>query len=740
MKLSDLYINLGINDKDFNNKMNGIKGKLSKFGSALTSAVKTSAKVVGAAAGATGAAVGKILKDSIDAYSEFEQLQGGIKLSLGEAYDYVADKAKNAYKTVQMSQNEYMKQVNQFSVGLKNSLEGDAKAAAELADKIITAQADIVAATGQSAEMVENAFVGVMRGNYTMLDNLSLGITPTKEGFQDMIDKVNDWNKAQGKSTTYTMGNLADMEAALVDYVSMQDMAGYAAREASETIQGSLAGTKAAWSNLLTDLANPEADVKKDFDNLFTMMFGGMQDGKEIKGLAGNLMPVFGQALSSLGGLVETKLPTLIEKIPAFIEKNLPQFLSIIGSVLGSIGNLVKNRFPVLMSQIRGWLKDNYPKIRDGISDILDKVIKWLSDNLPKMAGDLGEAIGTFLADAAAYIIPKLPEILGTLLDAALNFFTGIFDALDEKIPGLGFLLEGLTTIVLIGVGAWKAYQAAMAISNLINLVKGAIVKLTAEQTALNFAMNLNPAVAIAAAFVALVGAIVLLWNNCKAFRDFWIGVWKAIQDAMDVAVEAIAGWIGDVGKWFSDLWNDIKDAWEGLKQLASDVVGAIGGFFADIWNNMVESIEWVIGKIKELIGWIKEAIESLNPLKSARSVTDMIDDIKSKAGSNSGGGSQMYDPSSRYKHYAKAMDDAYLLNGATIFGEMGGSLLEGGERGQEMIVGTDYLAGMIQDAYTKAGNSQPQRIIIPVYIGNEKITEVVVNAQNKHNYVTGGR
>lgn len=192
----------------------------------------------------------------------------------GDAYDFVAEKARNAYKTVQMSQNDYLQQVNGFATGLKTALGGNAQAAAELADKVITAEADVVAATGNSQEAVQNAFNGIMKSNYTMLDNLQLGIAPTKEGFQQLIDKVNEWNAENGEATSYTIDNLADCQAALVDYIEMQGLAGYAANEAAGTIEGSTASMKAAWQNLATGMADSNADMEgltKDFvDSVFT--------------------------------------------------------------------------------------------------------------------------------------------------------------------------------------------------------------------------------------------------------------------------------------------------------------------------------------------------------------------------------------------------------------------------------------------------------------------------------------
>lgn len=218
--------------------------------------------------------VADVGKAAYTSYARYEQLAGGAQLMFGDAYDFVAEKARNAYKSVQMSQNDYLQQVNGFATGLKTALGGNVQAAAELADKVITAEADVVAATGNTQEAVQNAFNGIMKSNFTMLDNLQLGITPTKEGFQQLIDKVNEWNAENGEATAYTIDNLADCQAALVDYIEMQGLAGYAANEAAGTIEGSTASMKAAWQNLATGMADSNADMEgltQDFvDSVFT--------------------------------------------------------------------------------------------------------------------------------------------------------------------------------------------------------------------------------------------------------------------------------------------------------------------------------------------------------------------------------------------------------------------------------------------------------------------------------------
>jgi hypothetical protein len=241
----------------------------------------------------------------------------------GEAYDYIVEKSKTAFARVQMSQNDYLRQVNGFATGLKFALGGNAQAAAELADKIVVAEADVVAATGQTQEAVQNAFNGIMKSNYTMLDNLLIGITPTKQGYQEMIDKVNAWNAANGKATKYHMGNLAQEQAALVDYIEMVGMKGYAEKEAAGTIQGSLAMTKAAWQDLLVTISNG-GDIGLAVDNLVYA----------IDKFTSNITPIIERTLIGLGQAAQKILPSLVQTVVSALVQQIPNLVAAVYNMI----------------------------------------------------------------------------------------------------------------------------------------------------------------------------------------------------------------------------------------------------------------------------------------------------------------------------------------------------------------------------------------------------------------------
>lgn len=281
MNVYELSASLVLRTDDFEDSLARAGKQTSAFGDVLKANLVSEAIISGIKRIAS--AVLDVGKASLAAYGDYEQLVGGAQLMFGDAYDYINERSRQAYKNVQMSQNDYLRQVNGFATGLKTSMGGNAKAAAELADKIVTAEADVVAATGNSQEAVQNAFNGIMRNNYTMLDNLQLGIVPTKEGFESLIAKVNEWNEQNGRMTDYTIDNLADCQQALVDYIEMQGLSGYAAMEASGTLQGSVSSVRAAWEDLLAAIgAGDQTGVKSATDALLD----------SLKTAAGNIVPI----------------------------------------------------------------------------------------------------------------------------------------------------------------------------------------------------------------------------------------------------------------------------------------------------------------------------------------------------------------------------------------------------------------------------------------------------------------
>lgn len=398
---------------------------------------------IGAAAIAAGAtAVVAIGKQALSSYADYEQLAGGAKLLFGEAYDFIAEKAANAYSTVQMSQNDYLQQVNGFATGLKTALGGNEQAAAELADRIITAEADVVAATGNSQEAVQNAFNGIMKSNYTMLDNLQLGITPTKEGFQEVIDKVNEWNAANGRATKYQIDNLADAQSALIDYIEMQGLAGYAAAEAADTIQGSVASMKGAWSNLLTGIADENAN--------FEVLMSNFVDS--LVAVGKNIIPRINTILHGLTQLITEASQTIIPLAVQILLENIP--------------SIIAAGMDMILALVNGIL-DNIDLLIDCVLDLVDVVVDKLIENLPRLI----EGGIQLTVSLAAGIIKAIPQLVAKLPQLVSAVFKGLNDGF-LRIDEIGSNIVRGVWNGIASAGDWLWSQVSGFFSSIVNGVK----------------------------------------------------------------------------------------------------------------------------------------------------------------------------------------------------------------------------------------------------------------------------
>ena len=425
------------------------KKVMGNVGKLATQTMSVIAEAALAASAAAATAVGALAKEAIASFGDYEQLAGGAKLMFGEAYDFIAEKAKTAYKDIQMSQNDYLEQVNGFAIGLKTAMGGDELGAAKLADRIVTAEADIVAATGNTAENVQNAFNGIMKNNYTMLDNLQIGITPTKEGFQELIDKVNAYKEAQGDATRYTIDNLADCQNALVDYIEMQGLSGYAQAEGADTLQGSMASMTAAWQNMLTGMADPT----QDFDELISALIDS------VLNFSNNLMPrimaVLPQMATGIAELAEGILPL----IPQTLEDMLPDVISgansLIAALLDTLSSIADTAIPIvtdnadeIIDTLLSGLISAVPNLASSAADLCSALVMAILDNadiITQGAVDIVLALAQGLTDNLDSLVPAVVNAALTITETLLDNADKLIDA---GVQLIGAIAEGLAASI----------------------------------------------------------------------------------------------------------------------------------------------------------------------------------------------------------------------------------------------------------------------------------------------------
>lgn len=230
-----------------------------------TDALKKVEKVAMATTAAVTAALGKLSSDALSAYSQYEQLVGGIETLFAGAEDIVLENAENAFKTAGVSANNYMQTVTSFSATLLQGLDGDTEKAARIADQALIDMADNANKMGTAMGSIQYAYQGFAKQNYTMLDNLKLGYGGSQA---EMARLINDSGVLNGQMVA-TAKNVKEIpfdkviEAIHVIQTNL-GITGTTAKEAESTIEGSLNKLKASWENALVEIAQPLDDFAQD--------------------------------------------------------------------------------------------------------------------------------------------------------------------------------------------------------------------------------------------------------------------------------------------------------------------------------------------------------------------------------------------------------------------------------------------------------------------------------------------
>ena len=414
MDLFDLFAKITLDTGEYEDGLKDAERKTSKFADTLKNGLATAAKIGAAAIGTAATGISALVKSSVDAYANYEQLVGGVETLFKTSSDKVMEYAANAYETAGMSANEYMETVTSFSASLLQSLDGDTAAAAEKANLAITDMSDNANKMGTSMEMIQNAYNGFAKQNYTMLDNLKLGYGGTKEEMQRLLD---DAEKLSGQK--FDLSSYGDIVDAIHVVQTEMGITGTTANEASTTISGSFGAAKAAWKNLVTGVANDKADFSKLMDQFV----------KSAETAAKNILPRVKIAASGIGKFINEALPVVVRKIPEVINDVLPQVFESATNIVTAVGDGIGQNLEPLMDGALNIVGKVGEYISDNASGVIDGVFKFVNKIGDFIAENAGEA-----ADSAVDIITKLGDSLSTNAPKLITDATKTITTLAEKL------------------------------------------------------------------------------------------------------------------------------------------------------------------------------------------------------------------------------------------------------------------------------------------------------------------
>ncbi|MGN8696983.1 phage tail tape measure protein [Bacillota bacterium HCP3S3_F1_1] len=440
----------------------------------------------------------------------------------------------------------------------------------------------------------------------------------------------------------------------------------------------------------MTQIKDVVTGLKDAWDGLSPGMQEAIIKAALIAAAVGPVLVGVGKVVSAIGGITST-LGTFVgfisgTVIPAIEAVSVPilPIIAIIAAVVAAVIAVIE--IVKHWGEISEWFGGVWSKVCDGVKTV-------------------GSALGDFFSG--------LWDGIKSTTETVWNGISGFFSGLWEGISGTA---QSIFTGISDFLGnTWSTISSAAstAWSGITTTLSGAWdgIKTTAGTTFENVKTTIGTA-----------------WETVKTNTST---TWDAIQSSVESHGGGIKGVIGTAIDGYKSIWE------QGFSKINELTGGKLG-----------DALSAAQGKLGEIKGAFSSMIENAKSI-----VSGGLDRIKGffagchlqlphiKLPHFSISGSLSLNPPSvphlSVDWYKKAMDDAYILNSPTIFGTAGGKLLGGGEAGQEAVVGTDKLAEIVQGALAGVSGGD---IIIPVYIGQERIDEIVVRATQRSNYRSGGR
>lgn len=432
----------------------------------LGSIAKSGLAVVGVSIAGITTGFAAMSKAALSSVADLEQNIGGIETLFKGSAQTVIENANNAYKTAGLSANEYMQNVTSFSASLLQSVSGDTEEAAKIADMAMVDMSDNANKMGTSMELIQNAYQGFAKQNYTMLDNLKLGYGGTKEEMQRLLA---DAEKISG--VEYDISNLNDVYEAIHVIQGELGITGTTALEAATTISGSMASAKAAFDNFL----NGQGTAEELTESIVTAADNIISNISEIVPRLAETVPILLQGLAEAGLSIVSELAQSIVgaagQLTASGQSSIAEFIN---GLLQKLPDVIASGGQILNSLVSHILTGLPQLLQSGIQ-LIGQLAQGLLNNLPAVLSAIGSVIIQLLATIASH----LPDLLQKGIELVAQMAAGLIQAIPGILKSAGELVSSIMDEIgetdWLGLGADIIAGIAKGIANAAGTILDAI-------------------------------------------------------------------------------------------------------------------------------------------------------------------------------------------------------------------------------------------------------------------------
>lgn len=412
-----------------------------------------------------------------------------------------------------------------------------------------------------------------------------------------------------------------------------------------------------------------------------------------------------------------------------------------------------------------------------------------LWENVKEIAVTVWEAIKTFFTQAWEAIKTTFETVWGGIRD----FFSGIWESISTTVTtvwtaiteAIGGFMQGIwDTITSIWQSIYDTISPLLeAFRYLFETIFEAVKIL------------------IGRALDAISSKVTEIWNGIVSFlrplleglRSFFQTVWNGIKDVVSTVLNAVKGVV-------TTVWNAIKgvitNVLNAIKSVVSTALNAVKTTFSTVWNNVKFTVTTVLNNIKNSVSQIFNNIVSsirsamTNVMNAVRQgfnnvvnfirnlisqafgwgrdlIMGIVNGIKNCISAVSNAVTSVADAIRSVLHFS-VPDEGPLTDYESWMPDFIGGLAKGIEKSRGMIkdamndvagdmvlsptveaAGVGSAAGgsgmadvlsAIRESLSGIKGGAAGDTVIPVYIGSERIEEIVVKANKAASYRSGGR
>ena len=533
------------------------------------------------------------------------------------------------------------------------------------------------------------------------LDIVSAGLVATINGFGDSFDNAEKYADIFANACNNSALDVNSLSDAMSTAAPIFNAAGYTVQDAS-LYMGVMANAgidaSEAANSLKTGMARLISPAKQGAEWMDRL-------GIEVTNADGSMkdsVTVQRELHEAFGTLSESEQIAAASAI--FGKNQMSKWLALINTAPADVEEL-----NAALEQ-EGTTTDMANAMMGGFGGSIEK----LKSSLDVLMTSLGQLM-------AQYLTPVIEKV-----QSVIDNFMALDDETKEHIIKIAGIVAAVGPVLLI-IG-----KVVSGIGSIISIASALIAAISAISA---------PVLIVIGVITALIAIGVLLYKNWDTIKEKAQELWQNLKEKFEIIKLAFTMTCDAIKTKITETFTAIKDkiansqigqaaskVWDAMKKTASDSFSAIKKAYDDHGGGLKGAVSATMEAIKQYYSAGYHFIDNLTGGKLTAikdKVTSTFDSIKDKIRSAIDTIKSMFNfnwslPDIRLPHfsvsggfslnppqvpqfsiqwYKKAMDDAYMLNGATIFGQSGGQLLGGGEAGSEMIIGTNKLMQMIAQA-----------------------------------------